>query len=274
MDTNISGSDTPVKTDASLDNATQHENELTTPATPSTFGMGAPATTEVVAPPAPAAPSPVSLPSPSEAKQQVADTVADLKTQASDKVSDLKDQASDLTSQAKDAAGQAISKAKETAVSQVAQQKDRAASGLDDIKASVQEIAQSFESHGQGTLAGYTNQVASQVEKVAGYLKENDVDALAQDVQSYARQNPALFIGGAFVLGLALARFLKSSERKVTSTALVPYTGGSNSGMGYTGTTAPRERLDQDSDDAFERGHKPYSANEYVSGGVIGGAPA
>ena len=273
MDTNISGSDTPVKTDASLDNATQHENDLATPATPSTFGMGAPAPTPGDTPPSPA---PISLPTPAEAKQQVSDKVADLKSQATDKVSDIKDQASDLTSQAKDAAGQAISKAKETAVSQVAQQKDRAASSLDEIKSSVQEIAQSFESHGQGTLAGYTNQVASQVEKVAGYLKENDVDALAQDVQAYARQNPALFIGGAFVLGLALARFLKSSERKVASTALVPYTGG-DSGMGYMGSTsmnAPRERMDQDSDDAFERGNKPYSANEYVPGGVVGGAPA
>jgi hypothetical protein len=34
---------------------------------------------------------------------------------------------------------------------------------------------------------------------------------MVRDAERFARRNPAAFIGGAFVLGLALARFLKSS---------------------------------------------------------------
>lgn len=35
---------------------------------------------------------------------------------------------------------------------------------------------------------------------------------LAADVEGFTRRQPALFMGGAFVLGLTTARFLKSSR--------------------------------------------------------------
>ena len=34
---------------------------------------------------------------------------------------------------------------------------------------------------------------------------------MARDAESYARRNPAVFLGSAFVLGILAARFFKSS---------------------------------------------------------------
>ena len=51
-------------------------------------------------------------------------------------------------------------------------------------------------------------------------LKNKDVTELLNDAQRLARRQPALFVGGAFALGLLGARFLKSSRRRTTITAI------------------------------------------------------
>ncbi|HEY6556163.1 MAG TPA: hypothetical protein VI072_02780, partial [Polyangiaceae bacterium] len=45
----------------------------------------------------------------------------------------------------------------------------------------------------------------------ASYVSETDPRDVLQDVQDFARQRPAWFFGGAFLLGLAAGRFLKAS---------------------------------------------------------------
>lgn len=49
------------------------------------------------------------------------------------------------------------------------------------------------------------------IEGVASYVASTDVRGLVRDTEQLARRQPALFFGGAFMLGLALGRFLKSS---------------------------------------------------------------
>ena len=48
-------------------------------------------------------------------------------------------------------------------------------------------------------------------------MREKDVQAIVRDVERYAREQPALFLGGAFVLGLLGARFLKSTANREES---------------------------------------------------------
>jgi len=64
---------------------------------------------------------------------------------------------------------------------------------------------------GQSVFGDYADSLAGQVDRAVTYLRENDVDDLTAQIEDAARKQPALFIGGAFVLGIALARFLKSS---------------------------------------------------------------
>ena len=63
----------------------------------------------------------------------------------------------------------------------------------------------------------YVDQAADQVERLSEYVRERDVVQIAGDVEKFARREPALFLGGAFVLGLCAARFLKSSAQSSQS---------------------------------------------------------
>jgi hypothetical protein len=59
---------------------------------------------------------------------------------------------------------------------------------------------------------------------VSGYLEARDIQDLVGEAESLARRSPALFLGGAFTLGVLAARFLKSSSPD-----------GSRGQMGYAG---------------------------------------
>jgi hypothetical protein len=49
------------------------------------------------------------------------------------------------------------------------------------------------------------------VERLASYVASADLSHLGDDVQRFARDKPLFFFGGAFILGLAAGRFMKSS---------------------------------------------------------------
>ncbi len=59
----------------------------------------------------------------------------------------------------------------------------------------------------------YVRQAGEQVRRAAEYLEKSDVKQLARDTESFARRQPAAFLGGAFVLGVVAARLFKSSQR-------------------------------------------------------------
>jgi hypothetical protein len=63
-------------------------------------------------------------------------------------------------------------------------------------------------------VARYADYVSETMDKAAGYVGSADITRTVQDVERFARRQPALFFGGAFLLGLAAGRFLKSSQRR------------------------------------------------------------
>ena len=126
------------------------------------------------------------------------------------------DSAKKAATQAKEAAGNVIDKAKDQAASRADQQRQTAASG-------VQAVAQAFRSMGddlrnrqEGPVAEYAAEIGhaigGQAERLADYLRQRDVRHLVSDAENFARRSPAVFLGSAFVLGLAASRFLKSSR--------------------------------------------------------------
>lgn len=79
-----------------------------------------------------------------------------------------------------------------------------------------------------GGAAGYVDQGAELVDKLANYLQDADSDRLIGDLEDYARRQPWAIAGAALVLGFAASRFLKtSSVRRYTSTyGTTTYGGG------------------------------------------------
>jgi len=141
-----------------------------------------------------------------------------------------KDTVGQIGEQAQQTAGQVVDQARQQVSSRLAGQKDRAAEGLTSVAQALRQTSQQLRTQDQQTVTGYIESAASQVERVSNYLKQNDLGGMIDDVEHFARRQPALFLGGTFVLGLLGARFLKSSR---------PNTGV---GRSYYGSTALAQR--------------------------------
>lgn len=115
------------------------------------------------------------------------------------------------TSGAKNGASGVMDRVKEGATAQLSSQKDRATDGLGSLAEAVRKTSQPLRENNQDTIARYVEQAADQIDSVSTRLRERDISELMQDAQRLARRRPALFIGGAFAVGVLAARFLKSS---------------------------------------------------------------
>jgi len=106
-----------------------------------------------------------------------------------------------------------LDKVRETATGQLASQKDRATDSLGSVAQFVRQSTQQLRDQKQDAIAGYIEQAADQIDQFSERLRNKDVSELVNDAQQLARKQPALFIGGAFALGLIGARFFKSSAQ-------------------------------------------------------------
>jgi len=117
-----------------------------------------------------------------------------------------------VTGEARQTVGQVAEQGKQQASSLLSNQVNSAADRLASMADTFRTVSQQSRENGQEMPAEFANRAGTQVERVANYLREKDVDDLIGDAEGYARRQPALFLGGAFALGLLAARFFKSSS--------------------------------------------------------------
>lgn len=110
-----------------------------------------------------------------------------------------------------------VGRVRERATAQLATQKDKATDGLGSVAQVVRDTTQHLRTQQHDTVAQYAEKAADQIERFSQRLKEKDIRELLDDAQQLARRQPALFIGGAFALGLLGARFLKSSSPQMNA---------------------------------------------------------
>jgi hypothetical protein len=113
---------------------------------------------------------------------------------------------------ARQAAGQMAADLKDKAVTRADEKKDSAAETLGTVAQALRGAAQNLEQGQQAALGTYAQSAAEQVDKVARYLREKDLQGLTRDTETFARRHPELFLGGAFLAGMLAARFVKSSR--------------------------------------------------------------
>src|SRR5918992_659105 len=104
-----------------------------------------------------------------------------------------------------------MERARHGAFNRLDAQRERAATGLGSMVEALRESGRQLEGQ-NATMASYVDGAASQLERFSGGIRERDLNQMVRDVEVFARERPAIFLGSAFALGLALARFLKSSE--------------------------------------------------------------
>src|SRR5687768_12037421 len=121
----------------------------------------------------------------------------------------------DLLQQAKQTTSEVVGQVQQQAGSKIDQQKDVVANELAQITGAVRRLGDRLGQQEQGPIAHYAanygRKAADGLDRLTTYLRENDTKALVNELESLGRRQPALLLGGAFLLGLAGARFLKSS---------------------------------------------------------------
>jgi hypothetical protein len=124
----------------------------------------------------------------------------------------LADSAKQATGQAKEAA----SKMFDQAASRADQQRQTVASGFQTVAQAFRSMGDNLRGSEQSPVTQYASEIGhamgGQVERLGNYLQGRDVRQILADTENFARRSPAVFLGGAFVLGLAASRFLKSSR--------------------------------------------------------------
>jgi hypothetical protein len=110
-----------------------------------------------------------------------------------------------------EAAGQVssfVDQAKANATEAAEGQKAVIADQIDGLAGAVHQSGEQFKGQ-QDWIASAVDRGASELSGLAKSLRENDLGTLLGQVQGFARQQPALFVGAAFAAGFALSRFGK-----------------------------------------------------------------
>lgn len=115
-----------------------------------------------------------------------------------------------ITGEIEAAASNVANQAKEMVSNQVTQRASRSADDLGNVANALRRT--------RGELSGnmaapYIDKAADQLEKLSDFMRHADAREVVQRVETFARREPLLFLGGAFALGMIGARFLKSSAR-------------------------------------------------------------
>lgn len=121
---------------------------------------------------------------------------------------------SEVAEQARQTASGVVEAVQQQAVSRLDKQKEHAAEELASVAGTVRQMGDQLKQPEHGAVAQYAahygDVAADQLQQISGYLRQHDVKQLVREVEGFARREPLLFTGGAFVLGLMGARFLKS----------------------------------------------------------------
>ena len=96
------------------------------------------------------------------------------------------------------------------ASSQVNEQKHRLATRAAEVLHAVRQTAEQLRDPSPA-VADYVERAADRIDEWVTALRDRDAAELLEEVRDFARERPALIIGGGFALGLLAARFLKSS---------------------------------------------------------------
>lgn len=118
------------------------------------------------------------------------------------------DQAKEAAGQAADKASSLVDQVKDKAVGAAEGQKAGVADQIENLASSVRKSSEQFSGQ-QDWIASAIERGAAELSTLASSLRENDVNALFGQVRTFARQQPAVFIGASFAAGFALARFGK-----------------------------------------------------------------
>lgn len=181
--------------------------------------------------------------------------------------------AGEVKEQIQEKASELVSRATEQAQSQIAMQKEKAVNTLGSVAGALRQTSQTLRSQDQAPFAQFADKAAEQIDNLTSYLQNHEPQELLTEVERFARRQPALFIGGAFVLGLLGARFLKSSAESQQREMYDRQYGGSynsygrnySTGYGYNSPQMGSSNMGQYGNQYSNQHGGQYGGEQYTS---------
>jgi hypothetical protein len=146
------------------------------------------------------------------------------------RVTTTKRAATQLVDGTVNAASRLADDAKDEIGRRLTSEKARAVGAVETIAGAMRHTADELEE--LGPLPDMVERAADGIERAADFVQTRSLSELLVEVESYARREPAVFLGGAFVLGLFGARLMKSSTSR-------PIEGEANAEFGSQGMLPP-----------------------------------
>lgn len=112
--------------------------------------------------------------------------------------------------QATESVGVLAERATNIGFQQADRARQQAAQGLESVSESIRRVSLDIEGE-QPAIANVVTTAADQAEKIAEYLRTKDARQILSTVEDIARRQPLIFLGGAFVLGVAVSRLIKAA---------------------------------------------------------------
>jgi vacuolar-type H+-ATPase subunit H len=162
----------------------------------------------------------------SDLKDQAQSKLEEVRETASEKLHEARDYASEKLHEARDAAGDVVEEARDLASEKAAEaarkmreygeqlasrQKLSLAEETRHLSLALRGAADRLHNDNDDAIASYADAAAEQLERASRYIRGHSVADLIDDAQEIVRERPGLVLGGMFIAGLAVGRFLNAS---------------------------------------------------------------
>lgn len=234
----------------------------------------------------------------SDTAQEKASTVADKAGREARQVAEAaKQQFSDVAAEAQEGASAVAGEAKREGQKVFDEAASQASTLMDDVQKqasaffsenieglsaqlggfanALRQTGQNLREQDEGAqFAGYAESIANQLENLTQGVQSGNMNRILAEAEEFARREPAIFVGGALAVGLALARFLKSTAPSSNTSDFGPGPGsrysasrnfGTASRSGYSAGGADVARQGQRDDDFWS---SDYPSDSTRGGGI------
>jgi ElaB/YqjD/DUF883 family membrane-anchored ribosome-binding protein len=170
---------------------------------------------------------------------------------------------------------QTVDQAKQQGEARFEEEKQRTADEVGEVAKTLHHTAEQLGSQEHGNIANYVDVAAEQLDRVSSAIRNQDLQGVVNQVENFARQQPAVFLGAAVAAGVFAGRFLKSSAARNNYAYDDDYAYNSSyaddyvdydDDDGYTGEYAYGS--ENDADDRLEHSSKygyPLAPNEVIT---------
>ena len=139
---------------------------------------------------------------------------AEPRDKAQEMVGQAQEKAQEVVGQAQESAQMAVGRAQGKLRGQLDQRSAQAADQMISQASDLRAVGNALREQKKDGPARAAERLAQYAERVGGYLRDKDGDALLADAEDLARRQPWTVAAGGLILGFAASRFLKASSMK------------------------------------------------------------